>query len=133
MPKSKFPAVKEPAVKPKPKPSGTDEPADTTSEDVRRAIQTAVLTLMRWEGHSHFRDIRGNTLRSFSEGMANECLEIVKATPGDPDQYDGYLIPIPEVALCLLSASLLVLARDPRGLILPENMKSFLTQLSRGV
>jgi len=118
---------------PRAKPSG-ESTLDTTIEDVRRTVQSACLTLLRWEGHAKFRDVRGNTLRSFSEGVAQAVLEVAQLAEGeDAEAHNdhGLKIPPAEISLALMSAALIILYRYE--ILQPEQAKAFLGQLARGV
>lgn len=105
-----------------------EEIVDTTTEEVSRDLRQALTTLLRWRGFAHFRDARGSSLRSFSEGLLEALTEGALADPKEPY---GLAIPPAEIAVALIASAVITLYKYE--ILTDGHLKGMLSQLSRGV
>ncbi len=82
------------------------------------ALNNAQLAMMRWDRLDHFKEVRGDTLRQFVDGLVGA---LTKEILHDPDNKfgNGLLVPSEELALALQSATVLFMYQtveaDPDG------------------
>lgn len=77
-----------------------------TSEEVQDLLNNTVIAILRWDKLKDFKEVRGKSLREFTQGIVDA---LTKEVLYEEDKPLHLLIPPEEIVLALISSAVLIM------------------------